>query len=255
MCFCRRTGLQGKAADHKRTQHDHAHPLPRRSGTDPMSRASEQAYAKIRAHVLSGAARPSEQLTEDQLAQIAGVSRTPVREAVRRLEDELLLVRSDTKRLFVADWSRDDIEEMFALRQMLECHAAERAARRLSREQIARLETLNCDLKAAIELPAPDVARFLEANRAFHEVIVDAAQSPRLGQMLAKLVEAPVVLHTARTYSPEDLRQSARDHDELIAAFAARDPDWARAVMGSHLRRAFHTFARAVGPAGGTGEQ
>ena len=98
-----------------------------------MSRASEQAYAKIRAHVLSGAARAGEQLTEDQLAQIAGVSRTPVREAVRRLEDELLLVRSDTKRLFVADWSRDDIEEMFALRQMLECHAAERAAQRINR--------------------------------------------------------------------------------------------------------------------------
>lgn len=213
-----------------------------------MSRASEQAYAKIRAHVLSGAARPSEQLTEDQLALIAGVSRTPVREAVRRLEDELLLVRSDTKRLFVADWSRDDIEEMFALRQMLECHAAERAAARLSRAQIAQLEALNHALKAAIELPPPDVAQFLEANRAFHEVIVDAAQSPRLGQMLAKLVEAPVVLRTARTYSPEDLRQSARDHDELIAAFAARDPDWARAVMGSHLRRAFHTFARTVSP-------
>jgi DNA-binding GntR family transcriptional regulator len=216
-----------------------------------MSRASEQAYAKIRAHVLSGAARPSEQLTEDQLAQIAGVSRTPVREAVRRLEDELLLVRSDTKRLFVADWSRDDIEEMFALRQMLECHAAERAAARLSREQIAQLEAVNTELKAATELPAPDVARFLEANRAFHEVIVEAAQSPRLGQMLAKLVEAPVVVRTARTYSPDDLRQSARDHDELIAAFAARDPDWARAVMGSHLRRAFHTFARAVGPVPG----
>jgi DNA-binding GntR family transcriptional regulator len=216
-----------------------------------MSRASEQAYAKIRAHLLSGAVAAGEQLTEDQLAQITGVSRTPVREAVRRLEDELLLVRSDTKRLFVADWSRDDIEEMFTLRQMLECHAAERAARRLTREQVAELEALNRDLKDAIEQSPPDVARFLEANRAFHEVIYAAAQSPRLGQLLAKLVEAPVVLRTARTYSPGDLRQSARDHDELVAAFLARDADWARAVMGSHLRRAFHTFARAVDPAAG----
>lgn len=217
-----------------------------------MSRASEQAYAKIRAHLLSGAVKAGEQLTEDQLAQITGVSRTPVREAVRRLEDELLLVRSDTKRLFVADWSRDDIEEMFSLRQMLECHAAERAARRMTRGQVAQMEAVNRELKAAIEQPTPDVARFLEANRAFHESIVEAADSPRLGQMLAKLVEAPVVLRTARTYSPEDLHQSARDHDELIAAFAARDPDWARAVMGSHLRRAFHAFARTVGqPAAG----
>jgi DNA-binding GntR family transcriptional regulator len=215
-----------------------------------MSRASEQAYAKIRAHLLSGAVRPNEQLTEDQLAQITGVSRTPVREAVRRLEDELLLVRSDTKRLFVADWSRDDIEEMFALRQMLEGHAAARAARRLSREAIARLEAVNHALKEAVAQDPPDVAQFLEANRCFHEAIIDAADSPRLGQLLAKLIEAPVVLRTARTYSRDDLRQSARDHDELIAAFAARDGDWARAVMGSHLRRAFHTFARSVNPDG-----
>jgi Transcriptional regulators len=160
-------------------------------------------------------------------------------------------VRSDTKRLFVADWSRDDIEEMFTLRQMLECHAAERAARRLSRTQVAQLESVNRNLKDAIERPVPDVARFLEANRSFHELVIDAAHSPRLGQMLAKLVEAPVVLRTARNYSLDDLRQSARDHDELIAAFAARDPEWARAVMGSHLRRAFHSFANTVGPAAG----
>ena len=214
-----------------------------------MSRASDRAYAAIRAHLLGGQVKAGEQLPEDQLAQITGVSRTPVREAVRRLENELLLVRSDTKRLFVADWSRDDIEELFTLRQMLECHAAERAAQRLSREQIAALEQINGELTAAVEGPSPDIARFLDANRAFHEVIVEAAESPRLGQLLARLVEAPVVLRTARTYSQDDLRQSARDHDELVAAFAARDPDWARAVMGSHLRRAFHTFARTVRPA------
>ena len=103
-------------------------------------------------------------------------------------------------------------------------------------------------LTVAVEQTPPDVVRFLDANRAFHEVIIDAADSPRLGQLLTRLVEAPVVLRTARTYSQSDLRQSARDHDELVAAFAARDPDWARAVMGSHLRRAFHTFAKAVGP-------
>lgn len=214
-----------------------------------MSRASEQAYSRIRAHLLSGEVTAGEQLTEDQLAQITGFSRTPVRDAVRRLEDELLLVRSGTKRLFVADWSRDDIEEMFALRQMLECHAAERAAQRLSRAQITALEVINRELKDAIGQSAPDVGRFLDANRAFHEVIIDAAHSPRLGQLLAKLVEAPVVLRTARNYSSDDLHQSARDHDELIAAFRTRDPEWARAVMGSHLRRAFHTFAKAVGPA------
>ena len=211
-----------------------------------MSRASDVAYGKIRAVLLSGAVRPGEQLTEDRLSQIAGVSRTPVREAVQRLESEMLLVRSDSKRIFVADWSRDDIDEMFTLRQMLESHAAERAARRLSPEEIDRLEAVNSELHEAVGQDPPDVARFLDANRKFHEIITEAAHSPRLGQVLAQLVEQPVVLRTARSYSVNDLRQSARDHDELIAAFRASDPEWARAVMGSHLRRAFHTFADAA---------
>lgn len=223
-----------------------SYPPPNPNRACDMSRASDQAYAKIRSHLLSGEVRPGDQLTEDQLAQITGVSRTPVREAVRRLESEMLLVRSESKRIFVADWSRDDIDEMFTLRQMLEGHAADRAARRLSSDDIDRLEAVNNELREAVDHVPPDVVRFLDANRSFHEIITKAAQSPRLAQVLAQLVEQPVVLRTARNYSIEDLKQSARDHDELIAAFRANDPGWARAVMGSHLRRAFHTFADAA---------
>ncbi len=211
-----------------------------------MTRASDQAYGKIRGFLLRGEAKPGEQLTEDQLAQITGVSRTPVREAVSRLEAEMLLVRNESKRIFVADWSRDDIDEMFTLREMLEGHAAERAADRLSEAQIDELAAVNAKLHAAVDCEPPNVVEFLDENRIFHEIITEAAQSPRLGQVLAMLVEQPVVLHTARSYSVKDLRQSARDHDELIAAFRARDRSWARAVMASHLRRAFHTFADAA---------
>ena len=211
-----------------------------------MTRASDVAYEKIRSFLLGGSLKPGEQLTEERMAQITGVSRTPVREAVRRLEGEMLLVRSESKRLFVADWSRDDIDEMFTLRQMLEGHAAERAAQRISGQQIDQLETVNAELHRAVARTPPDIASFLDANRTFHEIVTEAAQSPRLHQVLAMLVEQPVVLRTARHYSVRDLEQSARDHDELIAAFRAGDPDWARAVMGSHLRRAFHAFSEAV---------
>ncbi len=215
-----------------------------------MTRASDTAYSKIRDFLLGGDVHPGEQLTEEQLSDIAGVSRTPVREAMRRLETEMLLVRSASKRIFVADWSRDDIDEMFTLRQMLEGHAAERAAERLTEPEIERLASVNQELHEAVERNPPDIVRFLDANRVFHEIITEAAHSPRLAQVLAMLVETPVVLRTAHNYSAEDLQQSARDHDELIAAFRARDPNWARAVMGSHLRRAFHTFADAAeGPA------
>ena len=211
-----------------------------------MSTAADTAYNQIRAFLLTGKARPGDRLTEEQLSEVAGVSRTPVREAVLRLERELLLMRTGTNRIFVPDWSADEIDEMFTLRQMLESHAAERAATRLSVDEIDALEAINRELHEAVSQIPPDMVRFLDANRQFHEALTDAAHSPRLAQILAMLVEQPVVLHTAQVYSLEDLAQSARDHDELLAAFRARDPSWARSIMGSHLRRAFHAFADAM---------
>jgi len=211
-----------------------------------MSRASDTAYEKIRSFILYGEARPGMQLTEERLCEIAGVSRTPVRDAVQRLENEMLVVRSASKRLSVADWSDDEIDEMFALRAMLECHAAERAARRIDENGLDRLRKVNGDLTRAVQLATPDITAFLEANRQFHDLILEYAQSPRLSKLLPALVEQPVVRRTANQYSGDDLIQSAKDHDELIAAFAAGDKDWAGAVMTSHIRRAFHSFHLAT---------
>lgn len=210
-----------------------------------MSRASDRAYNQIRTLILSGKLSPGAQLREEQLAELCGVSRTPVRDALRRLEAELFVVRSDSQRSFVADWSREDVDEMFTLRGMLESHAAARAASRISGSAIEHLRELNRAIEAAISGNRPDVQEFLEHNRAFHTVILDAADSPRLSATLSTLVEQPVVRRTALLYSPDQLFRSANEHNELIAAFEARDPDWARAVMHGHIRRAFHAFSEA----------
>jgi len=211
-----------------------------------MSRASDIAYRKIRSFILSGEVGPGMQLTEERLSEICGVSRTPVRDAVQRLENELLLVRSASKRLSVADWSNDEIDEMFTLRAMLESHASERAALRMDADSLQRLREINDGLTNAVSRPEPDVATFLVANRQFHDLILDCAQSPRLSKLLPALIEQPVVRRTANLYSREDLVQSGTDHDELIAAFAAKDPVWAGAVMTSHIRRAIHSFNDAA---------
>ncbi len=212
----------------------------------PMTRAADRAYDEIRSLILSGDAPPGSQLTEEHLAEICGVSRTPVRDALRRLEAELYVVRSDSQRVFVADWSLEEVEEIFALRGMLEAHAAGRAARRLTSAQIESLRGFNADLRDAVMRPAPDVAAFLEANRAFHNLIIDAAQSPRLAANLATLVEQPIVRRTARQYGRDQLERSMREHDELIQAFASRDNGWAGAVMTAHIRRAYHAFSEAA---------
>jgi DNA-binding GntR family transcriptional regulator len=210
-----------------------------------VSRASDRAYDQIRTLILSGKMPPGAQLREEQLADLCGVSRTPVRDALRRLEAELFIVRSDSQRSFVADWSREDVDEMFTLRGMLESHAASRAAKRISASAIDQLKSLNRAIEAAISGERPDVQAFLDHNRVFHTIILDAADSPRLSATLSTLVEQPVVRRTALLYSHDQLSRSANEHNELIAAFDAHDGDWARAVMHGHIRRAFHAFSEA----------
>lgn len=209
-----------------------------------MSRASDTAYDVIRERIATGALAPGAPLREEDLAELCGVSRTPVREALRRLESELFVRRTDGSRAFVADWTGDDVDEMFALRALLEAHAAGRAATRVDADGLADLAAINAALGAAIDAPGgPDVVGFLAANRDFHDRIIAAAASPRLAAMLAQLIEQPVVRRTARLYDRVQLGRSHAEHAELLAAFARADPDWARAVMTGHIRRAFHTFA------------
>ena len=208
--------------------------------------AADRAYAEIRGLILAGDASPGTPLREEALADIVGVSRTPVRDALRRLEVELYAVRTPGGRLVVADWDSDDVAEIFALRAMLEGHAAARAARRATPAQLAELRHCNAAIEAAVAIEQPDVARFLAENRRFHDIILSASASARLSTMLAGLVEQPIVRRTATRYDRADLARSAHEHSQLIQAFAAHDEDWARAVMTAHIRRALHAFQDAT---------
>lgn len=220
-----------------------------------MSRASDNAYQFIRGEILSGALAPGEQLREEQLADACGVSRTPVREALRRLEAERFVQRNDSQRTFVTSWSFDEIEESFALRGMLEGRAAMRASARISVADIDRLDVHNNGIRRALGEQTPDIQSFLDHNRAFHDIILAAAQSQNLAQLLGRIVEQPIVATTARQYDKAQLARSMAEHDELLLAFRRRDGMWAEAVMIAHIRRAFHAFsdahAAAIGGEGG----
>ena len=207
-----------------------------------MSKASQDAYRKIRAGVLTGQFPAGQFVTEEEFAQFCGLSRTPVREAIAELVAELLLQRSDTNRVFVPIWSDEDEEEMFTLRAMLESHCAGRAARLISEEQITALRA-HCDfIDTAIQAGQPDVSGFVEGNRRFHAVILAAAQSERLGQLLRFVVSQVVVHRTAEQYSRADMEQSQRDHRDLVSAFAMRDEAWASAIANTHIRRAANAY-------------
>jgi DNA-binding GntR family transcriptional regulator len=210
-------------------------------------KAVEKAYSTIRAGILDGSFPPSSRITEQEIAAQSGVSRTPVREALRRLQAEGLLQFVPNQGAVVASWSARDIEEIFELRAMLESYVAALAAEHATGEQIDQLRAL-AERQHALSQQCSDVA--LDAvsalNSQFHEILQQAAGSKRLDAILSQLIEVPLVSQTFNSYSPEQLVRSARHHLEIVIALDERDSASAAAVMRAHVFAARQAF-RALG--------
>jgi DNA-binding GntR family transcriptional regulator len=208
-----------------------------------MSNAVEKAYAEIRDAIHAGRFPPGAHLKEGELADLIGVSRTPIREALRRLNAEGAVKFMRNHGAFVADWSLDEIKEIFDLRAMLEGYAVERAAERASPEQVVRLRHLAEEMLALEAKGTPDaLSRIAEANGEFHRLIIQAAGTQRLSLMMAQVVEVPLVLRTFHRYNADALRRSLRHHMEIVSAFEVRDGAWAGSVMRSHIAAAWHAI-------------
>jgi DNA-binding GntR family transcriptional regulator len=212
-----------------------------------MSKASETAYQAIRGHIVAGAFGAGAHLKEEELTLLAGVSRTPVREALRRLEAESFVQRLDNGRMVVPAVSEQDIRDRFFLRSLLEGETAALAAERVTAEELAALKAAHGAIDAAVRArPQPDVAGFLAHNRLFHHQLMKAAHSQSLADLLLRLVQQPVVMRTAYSYHRRDLLRSHSEHAELLEALETRNATWARAVMAAHIQRAYQVYLRAV---------
>lgn len=205
----------------------------------PPPRAADQAHQRLRAEILSGALPAHARITETTVAERFGLSRTPVREAIRRLISEGFLRRVSGEGLRVVGFDADEVAQIFDIRLMLETYAARRAAQHATDADIAALRALAAEMRAC--LPARDdkaLRALSDANARFHRRVVEAARSPRLQTMLSGAVDAALVLRTWRSYSEHDLTRSSQHHHELVDAIAARAPEWAASVMTSHLQAA-----------------
>jgi len=208
-----------------------------------MAAAVEKAYHAIRSGIAVGEYAPGAHITAADLATRIGVSRTPVREALRRLHAEGLVDFVANHGAYVTSWNRADIDEVFTLRAVLESHAAELAASRLAPPQIEALRDCAAHIEAlAAERPDDFLAGITEANGRFHRIIIEAASNRRLAAMIATVIDMALVARTFAHYREEDLRRSMAHHRELIAAFAAGDGPWAASVMRSHVLAAHHAL-------------
>jgi len=211
-------------------------------------KAAERAYNTLRAGIIEGVYPPGSRVTEQEIAASAGVSRTPVREALRRLEAEGLLRFVPHQGAFVSSWTDQDSEDIFELRAMLEGYGARLAASKASSENIQQLRELaEKQCREAAEKPAGHLERIADLNSQFHRHLRQVAASTRLRATLATISSAPLVLQTFRDYDDDDLNRSAHHHMELVEAIEAGDGDWAESVMHSHVmaaRRAFRSKHR-----------
>lgn len=200
------------------------------------SNAVVKAYAAIRERIVSGDYPPASRITEQEISDTVGVSRTPAREALRQLQAEGFVRVVPYQGAVVAEWTAEDVDDIFELRAMLEPYGASRAASRITVAGIAELRQLAVEQHSeSRHRRSGYLQRIGSLNSRFHHTLHQFAGSSRLNATLSLLVETPLILQFFAHYRHEDLVRSARHHLEIVDALEARDGDWAAAVMRAHI--------------------
>jgi len=192
---------------------------------------------------MSGAFLPGERLREEHIASELDVSRTPVRNAIERLVNDGLVTREERRGAVVLGWLDRDITEAFELRLLLEPYAARSAALRASAEQIDELTSINASMLRAVQSQDEDhVAQVQHYNNRFHHALLAAAQSARVRTLVESLLDMPIIIGSFYFYSRDDMLGSVEQHNQIIAAIRARDPDYAESAMRLHLTATHRLF-------------
>jgi DNA-binding GntR family transcriptional regulator len=186
--------------------------------------------------ILTGQMHPGDRLNEQQLAQRFGVSRGPIREAIRALEGAGFVEAVTNKGVFVRQVTVDEVRELYDVRAALFGLAGRLMAERVSVDAIARLETALLAMEAAAA--ARDFEAYYPLNLAFHEMIVDGSGNATLAEQYRSLVKRLNLFRARSLVQGGGLAVSNREHKEMVAAIAARDPTWALDAHWRHVAAA-----------------
>lgn len=193
--------------------------------------------------IVNGKLKPGERLMEQQVAEELGVSRTPVREAIRKLENEGFIIIIPRKGAYVSDISLKDIAQVFEVRAAMEALAAGLAAQRIADDQMEKLERKLVEVKNAVD--NSDLDNIIQFDTDFHEIIYDASRNDRLVQILNNLREQIQRYRTASLASPGRLKDTLREHQELVDAISTRNVALAQKVAKEHIENAENTILEA----------
>lgn len=200
---------------------------PRRANDDTM-------YEQLRADITSGELPPGTPVREVAVAERFGVSRTPVREVLRRLQHDRLL-ESRARGLHVRAPEPEEVVQVYDARILLEAEAAEQAARKCGRSDLARLEGL---LARDRGLTDPDDATRAQTNIEFHEAMWQATHNPVLVDLLHRLTIHLVRTPRSTLSTPGRWEESLAEHGHLVEAIREGDPDSAGRIAREHMQKA-----------------
>ncbi len=201
-------------------------------------------FYTLRRAILKGELEPGERLMEVALANKMGVSRTPIREAIRKLELEGLVVMIPRRGAEVAKITEKDLKDVLEVRECLERFAICLACERITPEEIVRLKDACKDFE--VSLTGTDLTVCAECDVKFHDIIFEATRNARLIQMLNNLREQMYRYRLEYIKDQESHAQLIAEHDEIVMALSARDQAHAVAVMSDHIRYQEETILQTI---------
>ncbi len=201
-------------------------------------------FNTLRQAILKGELEPGERLMEIQLAERLGVSRTPIREAIRKLELEGLVLMIPRKGAEVAKISEKSLRDVLELRRSLEELAIELACQRMTEEEIDELEDAQRVFREAVD--SKDVMLMAEADEKYHEIIYQGTKNSRLVQILNNLREQ-MYRYRLEYIKDADKRQILLiEHDNILKAVRNRKVAEAKAAMREHIDNQEITVSRNI---------
>ncbi|MBN1277920.1 MAG: GntR family transcriptional regulator [Deltaproteobacteria bacterium] len=192
-------------------------------------------YEKLKQAVVKGALESGSRIIESQVAESLSISRTPVREAMHKLEREGLLRQSPTGGYFVVGLSRMDIEETFGIRSVLESYAARLAAIKHRKEELMPLQNKISEYQECLE--REQIEDLPRINTEFHDLLYGLSYSPRLIKMINDLKDY-IYRYREVILKIEDMAmKSNEDHRRMLALIKIRDADGVERIVREHILR------------------
>ncbi|MGW4244509.1 GntR family transcriptional regulator [Nocardia sp. NPDC004722] len=198
----------------------------------------QQLCRAVRDDIIGGIYSPGQRLTEEAIAERYGVSRVPVREALRTLEAEGFASSRPYAGVFVAALTEEEAADLLEIRARLEPLCASRAALRRTPEQLGRLKELTALGQEAVR--AGRLEELARLNSRFHEVLAEASGSTLLAQLITQLSWKIAWVYAVEL--PRRAGDSWREHEEICAALQAGDPERAAAVVATHIAHAASAY-------------